>query len=170
MWSIWNSRNDRRHGKEAIDPKLAIGWAVDTCFQLLSDKLQYSGKASGQQTENWKFPPSGFLNVNTDGAFEASNLTGATGGVIRSNDGSFGKASARRLDSIASALIAEAEALRDGVRFIPAGTREGIIAETDSKELVSLWHPVALKAQLKIGDHLNSPGRPEACGSLVPLS
>ena len=38
-----------------------------------------------------------------------------------------------------SALLAEAESLRDGVRLIPEGTTEHIILETDSQELVSLW-------------------------------
>jgi hypothetical protein len=139
LWSLWNSRNDRRHGKDAINPKLAIDWAVDVCFELLSDGLQFSEQAPGQKFERWKTPPRGFLKVNTDGAYCASDATGATGDVIRSDDGSFFQASARRLDPVASALIAEAEAFRDRVRLIPPGTREGIILETDCKELVSLW-------------------------------
>jgi hypothetical protein len=40
---------------------------------------------------------------------------------------------------VGSALLAEAEALRDGVRLIPTGTRELIIVETDSQVLASLW-------------------------------
>jgi hypothetical protein len=40
MWSLWNSRNDRRHGKNAINPKLTIDLAVDVCFQLFLDGLQ----------------------------------------------------------------------------------------------------------------------------------
>ena len=54
-------------------------------------------------------------------------------------DGSFLAASARRLDSVASVLMTEAEALRDGIRLIPQGTLDRVIAETDSEELVSLW-------------------------------
>jgi outer membrane protein assembly factor BamB len=119
MWSLWNSRNDRRHGKNAINPKLTIDLAVDVCFQLLSDGLQCYEQASGQKLEHYKTPPSGFLKVNTDGAYSASNAVGATGVVIRSDDGSFIQASARRLDPVASALIAEAEAFRDGIRLIP---------------------------------------------------
>jgi hypothetical protein len=38
-----------------------------------------------------------------------------------------------------SILIAEAEAMRDGVRLVPEGCREGVILETDSQELQSLW-------------------------------
>jgi hypothetical protein len=28
MWSLWNSRNDRKHGKSPIPMKLAIDWAL----------------------------------------------------------------------------------------------------------------------------------------------
>jgi hypothetical protein len=34
MWSLWNSRNDRRHGKSPIEPRLAVEWALEACFHL----------------------------------------------------------------------------------------------------------------------------------------
>ena len=47
-----------------------------------------------------------------------------------------------------SALMAEAEALWDGVWLIPAGTRERIVVESDCLELVTLtwrrWSPTSL--------------------------
>jgi ribonuclease HI len=91
-----------------------------------------------QNADKWKKPPTDHLKINTDGGFCASDCTGATGVVIRDANGSFIKASARRLTSVASALIAEAEAMRDGVR-LAQGAQEGIRVETDSQELVSLW-------------------------------
>jgi hypothetical protein len=39
------------------------------------------------------------------------------------------------MNSVGSTLLAEAEALRDGVRLIPEGTQAKIVAETDSLEL-----------------------------------
>ena len=48
-------------------------------------------------------------------------------------------ASARWMDSLGSALLAEAEAFRDGVRLIPQGTMEHILVETDSQKLALLW-------------------------------
>ena len=38
-----------------------------------------------------------------------------------------------------SALMAEAEAFRDGDWLIPAGTRERIVVESDCLELVTPW-------------------------------
>ena len=48
-------------------------------------------------------------------------------------------ASASWMDLLGSALLAEAEAFRDGVRLIPQGTMEHILVETDSQELALLW-------------------------------
>jgi ribonuclease HI len=79
------------------------------------------------------------FKLNTDGAFLQESCTGATGAVLRGSDGRFRAASARWMNSVGSALLAEAEALRDGVRLIPEGTQAKIVAETDSLELVSLW-------------------------------
>ena len=50
---------------------------------------------------------------------------------MRDSNGVLRAASARCLDSVGSALQAEAEALRDGVRLIPEGTTEHVILETD---------------------------------------
>lgn len=72
------------------------------------------------------------------GAYSQEPSTGATGAVQCDSSGNFLAALARWLDSLGSALLAEAEALRDGVRLIPGGTRERIILEMDSQELASL--------------------------------
>ena len=81
----------------------------------------------------------GSLKINVDGAYLRESNTGATGVVLRDNNGIFMAASARWMDSLGSALLAEAEAFRDGVRLIPQGTMEHILVETDSQELALLW-------------------------------
>ena len=68
-----------------------------------------------------------------------NEIRGATGAVIRGSDGKLHKASAQWINSAASALLAEAEALQDGVYLIPAGVREHIIMETGLQVLVFLW-------------------------------
>ena len=57
----------------------------------------------------------------------------------RNRAGAMLAASARWKDSMGSALMAEAEAFRDGVWLIPAGTRERIVVESDCLELVTRW-------------------------------
>jgi ribonuclease HI len=136
MWSLWRGRNDRRHAKRPIDPGAALDWALEVCRQLTKTK-----QASTQQAQPvpWCSPEVGTLKINIDGSFLQNSHTGATGALMRDSNGVLRAASARCLDSVGSALQAEAEALRDGVRLIPEGSTEHVILETDSQELVSLW-------------------------------
>jgi ribonuclease HI len=87
----------------------------------------------------WSPPAPGMLKINSDGAFLQDRGTGAAGAVVRDSSGNFCAASARWLGPVGSVLIAEAEAIRDGLRLIPQGTMEHIIGETDAQEVVTLW-------------------------------
>jgi len=83
MWSLWNNRNDHRHGKSPIEPGLAVDWAQEACLHWQSSSGR--GKESTQQ-EVWR-PP-------------------AVGAVVRCTAGRFRVASARWLRSVGSALLA----------------------------------------------------------------
>jgi hypothetical protein len=70
MWSLWNYRNDRRHGKSPIEPSLVVEWALEACFHLsTSSHTPEDGRRPTQQDERWWKPDEGFLKVNIDGAF-----------------------------------------------------------------------------------------------------
>ena len=140
MWSIWRSRNDRRHGKIPIDMGAAISWALDVCYHLISVTKDSRTTNSNQQIQRWKRPPCNTLKVNVDGAFAADNNSGAIGAVARDDAGVFLMAVSRRLPAVASALAAEAEALRAGVHMIHTVTQGSVIMETDSLELAGLWN------------------------------
>ena len=43
MWSLWQSRNDRRHDKTPIDPGAAMDWALEACCQLWGGKQRDVG-------------------------------------------------------------------------------------------------------------------------------
>jgi len=122
-----------------IDPSAAMEWALETCCHLLGGDQPANGRMTAPSMQ-WQMPEAGSLKINVDGAYSQEPSTGATGAVLRDSSGNFFPASARWLDSLGSALLAEAEALRDGVRLIPGGTRERIILKTDSQELASLWN------------------------------
>jgi hypothetical protein len=57
----------------------------------------------------WSKPPPGYVKINRDGG-EAESMSGATGVVIRDENGVFIKAMVRTFPSVASALVVEAEA------------------------------------------------------------
>ena len=65
----------------------------------------------------WMPREEGTLKINTDGAFLHEEGTGATGAVVCGSEGRLRAASARWINLIGSALLAEAEVLRDGVRL-----------------------------------------------------
>ena len=44
MWSVWRSRNDRRHGKAPIDMAASIDWALDVYFHLNAAREKTDGK------------------------------------------------------------------------------------------------------------------------------
>jgi ribonuclease HI len=81
-----------------------------------------------------KKPEPDYLKINTDGAYDVDSLAGGTDAVIRNDDGTFVKAISRRL---ASTLVAEAEAWRDGLRLLEP-THQQVNLETDSVELLAL--------------------------------
>lgn len=140
MWSLWNSRNDLHHARKPIEHTRAIDWAVDACFCLLTSQPppNKTPRLNGQQ---WSSPPEGVLKINCDGGFQAEHMSRSIGVVMRNSEGSFIGASGRRLPSISSVLVAEAEACRDGLRLAMnnSGVRR-LVMETDSLLLVSLWN------------------------------
>jgi hypothetical protein len=116
MWSLWTLRKDRKHGKSPIPIKLAIDWTLEVCFQLTIDSDRQVQNQSSRDLVRWQKPDAGVVKINTDGAFNVASLLDATGAVIRGEQGSFLKASARQIPSAGSALMVEAEALRDGIQ------------------------------------------------------
>jgi hypothetical protein len=140
MWSLWNIWNDHYHGKKPNEVALAIVWAMDACFHLLISQ-ENPHKELTTRMEKWQLPPDGVLKINCDGAFLPGSSEGSTGVVLRKFDGSFLGASARWLPAVSSALVAEAEACRDGLRLALNRTEfSSAILETDSLQLVSLWN------------------------------
>jgi hypothetical protein len=79
------------------------------------------------------------VKINTNGVFDVASLTEATGAVIRNKNGTFLKTIARQLPSVASVLVAEAEAWRDGLRLIGPSVHQQVILEADSMEMIALW-------------------------------
>ena len=87
----------------------------------------------------WKPPPAGFVKINVDAAFKAESQQGATGVVIRDENGHVLVAKCKWYDSIPNILTVEAYAARDGAVLMNLLNRPKVMLETDSLELQSLW-------------------------------
>jgi hypothetical protein len=136
---LLGTRNDRKHGKSHILMKHAVDWAMDVCFHLIKAVDRGDSKDDPSGEHQWKKPMPGYLKINTNGAYDVDSLAGGTGAVITNEDGTFVKAISRRLPHVASALVVEAEAWRDGLRLLEP-THQQVILEIDSMELLALWN------------------------------
>jgi len=86
-WSLWMTRNRRRHGEQGLPVKAAVQWATDTAYDLwqLSHPIKVAVTTSSQQT--WQRPELGWVKCNVDASFYAGDGTAASGVVLRDQDG-----------------------------------------------------------------------------------
>jgi hypothetical protein len=62
----------------------------------------------------WAKPPKDFVKLNVDASFDANDLRGATGTVIRDCNGLFIAVSTSKLESVHDVLSVEIHALKQG--------------------------------------------------------
>ena len=65
----------------------------------------------------WTKPLQGFVKLNVDASFDADDLRGTTGAVLRDWHGSFIAACNSKLDFVFDALSAETAALKQGLKL-----------------------------------------------------
>ena len=79
----------------------------------------------------WKPPPAGFVKINVDAAFKVESQQGATGVVIRDENGHVLVAKCKWYDSIPNILTVEAYAARDGAVLMNLLNRPKVMLETE---------------------------------------
>jgi ribonuclease HI len=93
-------------------------------------------KKTGANQIGWIAPPIGWLKVNVDGSFVQDTGKGATGAVIRDQQGHVVAASGNILASCNSAEETEARALIDGAKLASEWSNSPIIFESDCANVV----------------------------------
>jgi len=140
MWSLWMSRNKKRHGERDVPVKFAVQWAIDTAFdlwQILHPAKPAAAMANTQRS--WQKPPPGWFKCNVDASFHAGNRNAASGVVLRDENGRTCGGKAVWYDHCLNALMAEAMACRDGLIFARTRGVRKLQLETDCQVLVNLW-------------------------------
>jgi hypothetical protein len=89
---------------------------MDACYHLLIAQ-KTPRRVSATRVEQWQPPPTNVVKINFDGGFLAAEMRGSTRAILRDANGAFLGASAKWLLTVSSALVAEAEACREGVRL-----------------------------------------------------
>lgn len=79
MWALWTMRNKKRHGELSMSVYQAAIWARDTIFDLW--QLSYpAGQARIEAIQpKWQPPNLGWVKVNTDVAFYATEKSWSDG-------------------------------------------------------------------------------------------
>lgn len=136
LWNWWDARNkvnageDRRTHEEVYSRVIRM---VSENSLLFRDKAR--GNPSSQRT--WCPPPQGVLKLNIDGAFQAANLSGGWGFILRDHEGNGVLAGAGRIELVDDALSAEAVACLHALRAALNHGFSYFSVETDSSILVS---------------------------------
>jgi hypothetical protein len=138
MWAVWTAHNGRRHGETKMNLIQTCRWARELSSDLIVSNESLTGK-DNTQIMKWKPSPAGFVKINVDATFKAESQQGATGVVIRDENGHVLAAKCKWYDSIPSILTAEAYAARDWAVLMNLLNRPKVMLETDSIELQSLW-------------------------------
>ena len=84
-------------------------------------------------------PRAGLVKCNTDAAFNTESMSGASGAVVRDDQGRPLGGCAKWYTYALDALSMEAIACKDGMELARTLGTQQLIVETDCQELVKLW-------------------------------
>jgi hypothetical protein len=131
MWSIWHSRNLRKHDEEHLDPIASLKITRETLALLELPRQQIVLPGHG-----WKPPDGECVKINTDGSINFAESKGGAGGGASRLLGAWSKP----LPGITDPLIAECLSVHDGVLFVKIRGFRHVTMEMDCLELVQLWN------------------------------
>lgn len=136
-WSLWNGRNNRRHGRKAWEPA-AMARFISSVLEDLASLKQPGRISKPPRDVKWRPPETGWFKVNTDAGFVSDGCTGSAGVVIRDYQGAVCAGAARWFDDISDALTAEAIAAKEGVELAIELGYDRVLLEVDSKNLKTM--------------------------------
>jgi hypothetical protein len=139
MWSLWMHRNDRHHGKAGIPVAQAVVWVRDTTFDLWQILHPPNPPKARREAPRWAKPEDAWVKCNVDAAFQEETRRGASGMVLRNDQGAFVGAQATAYPHCLDALTVEAYACRDGMSLAERYGINRLHIETDCHEFGALW-------------------------------
>jgi ribonuclease HI len=133
-WYIWWLRRTRSHG-EQVPP---IRQCITSIHAITSNNERIKTSTEVHDRVVWVKPRNNYVKVNTDAAFIQSEEAGATGAVIRDNQGGFLAAGSTFIPHVSSASMAEALAMCHGLKLARDLGYTTVQAESDSLEVIQL--------------------------------
>lgn len=132
IWCVWRERNKRVWEDKALSVGDLLfqssAWLFD--FQFYRKKVHVPG--GYQRVVRWKTPSVGWLKINMDGAFSASERAGGIGIIIRDDLGTCVGGRYERIGDVSSLEQVEAFAGRCAIRLAQVSGLSPVVFETDS--------------------------------------
>jgi hypothetical protein len=133
-WHLWWERCKATRGEALQDPE-RIARAIEA---LYSNYCAANSPKAKPKREGWVKPLSDHVKVNVDASFDADQLRGTTGAVIRDWKGNFVAACNTKLDFVIDALSAEAHALKQGLILAETMGCNRIIISSDCSDVIKI--------------------------------
>lgn len=87
LWSVWNARNARLHGESSTNLTQACRWAYDTAADLIQTTRAARSCSKVKSQVHWQRPHQGCYKVNVDASYNVDDMNGASGVIIRDDQG-----------------------------------------------------------------------------------
>jgi hypothetical protein len=130
-WYLWWIRRRRTHNEE-VPPLFKCKMSI---LAITANAMKAENK-SPVVTDKWTRPPPRTLKLNVDASFVEEEKTGVVGAVRRDYMGNFMHAKCELLPHVQTVAMAEAMAIREGLKMVEEMGCHHIIVESDSAETI----------------------------------
>jgi ribonuclease HI len=130
-WYLWWIRRRRTHN-EVVPPIFRCKMSI---LSITANALRAS-KPAGTTEARWSKPKPRHVKLNVDASFLEDRHAGAVGAVIRDFQGNFIAASCVFLPHVTNPLMAEAIAMREGLKLANEIRCNTVQAESDSTGVI----------------------------------
>ncbi|GAA0165590.1 hypothetical protein LIER_43720 [Lithospermum erythrorhizon] len=138
--------------------RLAQDYKTTNFTRLTSDSVGAVGQSrSVTDSLRWKAPTQDWIKLNCDASWEKNNGHCSIGMVGRGAQGRFEGARYQLMQQVASSLVAEAMAFREGMSFAKENKWNRVVIESNSKVLVQALRgevPIPVEIDVLVWDVL----------------
>lgn len=131
-WYLWWIRRRRTHG-EVVPPLFKCKMAI---LSIVANHVKVTQPVGISSDQKWSRPDTRQVKINVDASFHVDSHSGAVGSIIRDYQGQFVAASCKFLPHIMTATMAEAVAMKEGLRLAENLGYHNVIAEGDCLEII----------------------------------
>ncbi|XP_060974267.1 uncharacterized protein LOC133039395 [Cannabis sativa] len=135
-WLVWQRRNSFVFQNKSIDDQAWIYWALDLLAIHLEPHQKLLTVPTIKPVTAWQPPPNGVYMINTDASLIYGRPGCGISAVIRDSKGSLVVAATTFLPGCLSVLLAEAEAILQGIKLARRWSIPNVQVGSDSQTII----------------------------------